>query len=301
MNAIKFGYLTFNKQISFDFGTIVPSDELLEIVKETEEKKYSKNNLFYPPTHAMVESTNGVDWQDIPNSTHSPDLFKFVYTHELIPNKKSSSTLTDFGENPSFYLLQVISYLFGMRCIPEEFWFFGKIPKKNNFNVLYNEKHYPDFLNIALQTWSKFDSNERIVLTNILQFFNSIVAYSWYWVKFNYEYMVFDAMWHFKYEDKCGKGKKKLKRVLEFEGITYDSAVLKEIVDYRNFLIHELTWPGEVFINKNSDTKASLFSLMRKLNHRLVGKLLGFQGDYYSTSFHSRGTYKIDLSNARQQ
>jgi len=300
-SIIRFGYWPISKKLEFSGGMIEPIEGLSELIAEVNRTMYSKNDLMYPPVHKMQESKDGKTWIEVPNSEHAAETYHWHATHTLEFKGPIVYPINNFKENPTFYILQCLGYIEGVRCMPEDWLFFGKLPLKNVSNTLFKNKGQA--LEICFQTWNTIPNYSRLHLTNILQFYNSIIGFKWFWERFSHEYSIFDACWRLRYPlnvvngKTVGGHKNRIKAMLDDLQIQYEEDLIRDIVETRNQLIHELSWHGENFVTEGKSEQLRYVFDLRRMNHRIIGRLLGMSGPYFTSPFTSIGRTYVDQIN----
>ena len=296
--TIRFGYWPKLAKVEFSGGVIFPVEGLQELLNMVNETSFSKNDLMYPPLYEIETMELRGSRRTVPNSMHGAEMYPWYSTHILHLKDPPSGDLKDFRRNPVFFLLQCLSYIEGVRCLPEDWCFFGKLPLKNKSGANFTD--VGQALDICFATWKSLADDRRSRLTNILHFYNANIGFKWFWERFSNEYMVFDACWRFTYPNdlvgtkKVKVHKERIRVMLGELRIACEDEQIKNIVSMRNNLVHELAWVGETFVGEGDLNQLRYVYELRQMNHRILGHLLGMRGPYFRSKFSGRHAVLVD-------
>lgn len=305
-----FGY--FAKPISLKFGSyeIKPLHNFDEIISDVKQSCFIEQNFIYPPIHEEVRKKHGIFCEKIQlpisfekrdtikasniSPLFAPDMFRFCNTHNLFGGKSSNYEINDLENSEVFFILQFVSYLYGVRIMPENLWYDGKLPIKSKNHTFFQKKTAEEALEFALANWKKMTKKKRAKIIGMLLMHSKIPSYHWAFEKLIWEYGLFECCYDWLFPEENNKKNKfrDIKKILDRFEIAYDKKDeewANRIRETRNSLVHEQKWyhemlQGKIDIPHYEDTRS-----LHRLNHRLLGLCLGFSGSYFKSNWSSIG------------
>lgn len=289
---VNFGYLPEKISCTFNSGSFLPIENFDEVIWAVKENCHEQNGFVLSPTYKLVNS--GEKKSKAPSFT--PSLFRFVSTHTLALNNNFES-LSNYELNPTFFILQLIGYVSGYRLMPEGYWFDLRIPQRPSINTLWTDKDLVKAIDIGLESWNKWDRQMRISMTNILFIFNRNKCYYWSFEQFSFEYKIIDTCYRLLEPNGADPHSKRLSKTLDKLKISrmLNQDEIKKIIDMRNNLVHELDWGDDLIAGGLKEEKVLLTECLHRINHRIIGRLLGYSGAYFESNPTSIGRYHFML------
>lgn len=298
---IDFGYLPQKLDIEFNYGRISTLENFDQIISEVNESCHKRNGFYFAPTYRLITEIEQGESHRSPS--FSPHLFNFFITHKLKLNESnlSAGNIWDLKKDIAFFILQVVSYVTGYRLMPESKWFDLRVPSDPTINLLCKNNSLRDSLNIATENWLNWDLEKRANVANLLYVFNRNPSYYWDFEKFSIEYQIIDTCYSLLFPSDKASHKRRLKILTDTLGIPVDPGRLRTLVDtIRNPLVHELKW-GEDLITGTVDSEYIFYShFLHRLNHRVIGRILGFTGRYFVTDPSYMGSFLFQLNDEKE-
>jgi hypothetical protein len=204
-------------------------------------------------------------------------LFAMEPSHDLRIDAPEDAN----GVADAAFLTHAIAFLYGTRLQLDGWSFDGRIPKTGSYhNIVFSPKQAESFIANAYREWKRLSSKGRSRMTNILYMHCRTPSYDWPWERFMHEYMVTDAVHrHLVRNGDARTSSNHAERIIECCRILgvwcNDQKLIDNIVAQRNELTHEAMWEGRTPGHHFSVEGYSFYFLVRSLNHRLIGVLLG--------------------------
>ncbi len=296
MRNIQFGYLPKKISCQFEIGEFYPIENFDKNITKVSEICKSKEGFLFPPicrTHTKTIPNEDL----VPKGpSFSPNIFRFFPTH-ILDYEDSGSELDDFKLNPVFFILQVIGYVSGYRLLPSEYWFDLRIPDLPTINLLSSDGSLSHVLNVGISEWKKWDHSKRIALANLLFIFNRNPCYQWGFEKFDFEYKIIDSCYKILNLDGKGGHGARLGNLLSHLEIreSLDNEMCKKIVSMRNELVHELKWGQDLIAGRSDKDLFWITSSLHRLNHRILGRMIGLSGEYFKSNPKSIFAYDFNV------
>jgi hypothetical protein len=268
--------------------------ETLESIKET----INKDGFIYPPMiySAVVDPTTTQKIKRIPNSERPALLHKLPSSHHIrfetdVMKEKKELRYESFG-----FIIHLIGYVFGVRLQFHDWWFDGRIPFRSQHNITITKETLEKFFVHSISKFMSWEKDKQKLFINILHMHNRAPSYEWDWEQFSIEYMVFDACWKFSGfgEATKTKHKERIKRICTEYQLYQENDVIKKITNLRNGLFHESLWCGEMPCTAADNEDFFVAYHLRRLNHRLIPALLGYNSSYVKSNWTCRGSYNFD-------
>lgn len=285
---MRFGFFPENRSCEFDGGKITPIPEFESALATIIANCHQENGFLFTPTY--------VRQGDEKSPSYSPLHFKFFSTHEIsmsrLPENKWS-----IKESPAFFVLQVAGYVAGYRLMPESFGFDLRVPLRPTINTHKRDSDFSTAINLALNNWRGWTQDKRVAISNLLFLFSRNPSYIWTFEQFDYEYKIIDSCWKLC-ELPWSKHRERLRKLLDHLeiGSLLTDEEIEEVVDLRNDLIHELSWGQDLIAGRIEERHVTWTNKLHRLNHRILGRMLGFEGEYFRSNPRSMGPYPFQLT-----
>ncbi len=241
---------------------------------------------------ASGSSLEDFDWEPEPHTERPALLHKLPASHEIVLHQAPLEG--DLRANDGGFLMQLASYLFGVRLQFCDWWFDGRVPVVSTHNISPHPKSIREFFSHSLEEWRGWSEGARRLFTNVLYMNSRSPSYEWDWERFTINYMVFDALYRLANElhtVKAPDHPSRMQKMCDFFGLWVDEDRMKEIYRLRNELFHEALWDGS---QPGTTTGVRAFAAegnLRRMNQRLVVALLGYKTDYIRSSWLSISTF----------
>lgn len=283
----KIGYLPYKGSLQFSNGGIYPLENF-RVIQEYVNKKLNKDGYFYPPTvetysqgFKVVNGKLEVFEELIPNTKRHAQMFKMPASHELRiinPSNKDDPRNTD-----GLFITYLIAFIFGIRMQFHDWFFDGRVPVTRHQDFIFIHDATERFIDKAYDTWLTCTKENQLLLTNLLYMQTKVKSYEWHWERFLISYMVIDGCYKYLKETQSvtsEKHKDRIKAIIDFFDIKFNTEWIDRIVGLRNEIIHEALWEGAQPGNSGSTYSYSAGFHLSKLNNRIIFALLGHRGQY---------------------
>lgn len=294
-----FGFLPKKCDIEFKYGKIATLENLEKLIADIRTVSHESNGFFYAQAHyTETRSITDPNAQVIKSPSYSPNIFTFYTTHSISLHG-TNGDFFDLKNNPYFFTLQIIGYVTGYRVMPNAEWFDLKVPSRPTINTYVSNKDFINSLNVSITNWHIFNEEKRVTLANLLYIFNRNPSYGWDFERFAFEYQIIDTCFMLLKPTlnlkKNINHSERLSIILNHFEISFDKSDVDNIVDIRNNLVHELKWGKELFAGDVEENHLRLTDYLHRLNHRILGLMMGLSGIYFKTNPNSIGTYLFDV------
>lgn len=296
----KFGYLPKKCDLEFEYGKISTLENPEKLISNIKTICHESNGFFHVQTHQSEKKSTTNPYEPVIKSPpFSPNLFNFYQTHSIsLPDVNDH--VFDLKSNYSFFTLQVIGYITGYRVMPNASWFDLKIPSRPTINTYVGDKYFINSLNISINNWLLSSEEKKVSLSNLLYIFNRNPCYLWDFERFTFDYQIIDTCFKLLKPSlnlkKNVRHHERLNIILNHFEISFDQSDVDNIVVLRNDLVHELKWGKELFAGETDENRFRLTYYLHRLNHRILGRMMGLTGKYFKTNPNSIGTYIFDVS-----
>ena len=154
-------------------------------------------------------------------------------------------------------------------------------------------------LDLGLSSWRGWEQCQRTVFINAMFLHNRSSGYLWEWERFQAEYQVFDAFYavaraRFRLPKKVTHPER-IEIACKHFGLYWNPDLVKDIVNYRNELIHEALWGGRMPGTARDEKTFYLPIWLHKLNQRFGLAILGFTNDYIRSSWTRLSTISFTI------
>jgi hypothetical protein len=265
--------------------------ETLESIKKT----VNRDGFIYPPTiySAVINPINMRKIKRIPNSERPALLHILPPSHHIefetdVMKEKKELRCGLFG-----FIMQLIGYVFGVRLQFHDWQFDGRIPFRSQHNINITKETLENFFVHSINKFMSWEKDKQKFFVNILYMHNRAPSYEWDWENFIIEYMVFDACWKFS-ELKGTTHGQRIENICTEYKLYQENDVIEKIVNLRNNLFHESLWCGEMPCTAADNEDFFVSYHLRRLNHRLIPALLGYNSSYVRSNWTCRGSYNFD-------
>lgn len=252
----------------------------------------NKDGYVYPPMtyetrgsykgKGKFSEVNSFQWNKVSKSDRPALLHKLPPSHRLILSESSKEP----RQYEAAFIIYIISYLYGIKLQFYDWWFDQRIPIEQKHRIGFSHKKAEEFFSHAYNYWSSLDINKKKQLNNILYMNIRSLSYEWDWERFAVDYMVFDAIYYFckrTYSLKGSTHKLQMIIICERFHIPYKSELIKEIINLRHNLFHNVLWDKEPPTGDTSRLGYECAIGLRQLNQRLIVALMNYKTTYLET------------------
>lgn len=282
----EFGFLNSSYKIAFQYGIIKPHPDFDNNLKNLN-KYLNRDGFIYPPNvndyHVNMETYERIK---IENTERPAQLFKIEPSHTI--EIYDPIYIDECRKWDSYFIIQLLAFIEGIRLQFSEWWFDGRIPIKsqNNFKLFPNLLE--DFISHSYRKWRELNSEHKKWFINILFMHNKSTAYTWDWEKFMINYTVFDGIFRLYTEKnnikKRIKHEDKLLYVCKTYSIPINQEFIKNIYSLRNDLFHQAIWDGGLPTSSEDKYKGYYqHANLRRLNIRAILALLEYNSPFIQT------------------
>lgn len=283
-----FGFLNYPQALEFEGGRIEPVNEFEEGLAYI--KAYgNRDGYIYPPevTTVQYNPITNEKLEEIPNTKRPAPVFKLPPSHNLFLNNPIST------ENAAL-IIHLLGFFFGIRLLPSELRFDGKVPTKPTNNFSYRQDVPSNFISYVYSAWKEWDEDLRKRYINILYMHGKVKSCEFDWDQFIYEYMVFDAIYKFYISNGGGSAtghKDRFYKLCDAFSIPEHDEIGR-IYKLRNELFHEALWLGDT---PGMGANRMLEVLwLRKLNARLIVAISGYENEFTKSRWNTMGWELFD-------
>lgn len=185
----------------------------------------------------------------------------------------------------SVFLVHLFGYVNGAWLQFHDWWFGGAIRMDGgNSPFVAPPPIVQDFMQVASQNWARMTPDNQERIARLLFMYCRVPNYRSLWERFAWEYSVTDSIWKASGLKSNGH-KRRITDLCIHYGIPFDPVLIQRIVDWRNDLIHEVSWDGNPPSGGSSHDAVYATLDLHKLNSRLIPALLGYRTPYISTKW----------------
>jgi hypothetical protein len=280
-SSVRFGFLPYKWEISFDYGRIVPIASFDEVASSVK-KRLHEDGFLYPPTAKIITEASPGKTRTLPRTKRPAHFFPVPPSHDLLLHPQDRES--DLREERGGFLVQCLAFFFRTRLQFADWFYDGRIPvqKQRGIGVIITNRFQAGrYLGHAYDVWSGWSENERRRFVNILYMFSRTQSYEWNWEEFIIEYMVLDACW--KMAEgllglRCKTHKDRVRKLCDHFAIKDIDALIdiEKMVKLRNDLFHETLWHDGKPGSSSGVRRVQYDFAMRmwQLNETLIGKFL---------------------------
>ncbi len=302
-----FGFLAEKVHLKFGDYEIKPLDNFDEIINRVEQSCFIDEGFVYPPIYEETTKKDGIFCEKIQYQASSrknnikasnisppfiPDIFTFSDTHNLFGKKTTSYKINDLENSELFFILQFVSYLYGVRIMPENLWYDGKLSFKSRNHINLRKQNAEKALEVALENWRKMTKQNRAKIIGMLMMHSKIPSYHWAFEKLIWEYGLFQCCYDWLCPNKKKEEFRDMNKLLDCYEIAHDQKDKEwadRIRETRNDLVHEQKWYHQMLQGKLDNSNYEDTRSLHRLNHRLLGLCLRFSGGYFKSNWGSIG------------
>ncbi|MDQ6991437.1 MAG: hypothetical protein Q9M11_06860 [Mariprofundaceae bacterium] len=284
-----FGFLNYPHILEFEGGRIEPVNEFEEGLAYIKANG-NRDGYIYPPevTTIQYNPITNEEAEEVSNSKRPAAIFMLPASHNLFINNPINT-------EDAALIIHLLGFFFGIRLLPSELRFDGKVPTKSMNKFSFHQDVPSDFISHVYGAWKQWSDDLRKRYINILYMYGKVKSCEFLWDQFIYEYMVFDAIYRF-YTLGGGnpvKGHKKRFNTLcdAFSIPQYDDEI-DRIYKLRNDLFHEALWIGDTPGMGSGGMLEVMW--LRKLNARLIVAISGYKNEFTKSRWNTMGWESFD-------
>ena len=277
-----FGFLSKHAVLTCTFGRIEPVSTFNDAKHWIGSHVHSDGFLYPPFVH--LETDDGPK----PNSSRSAHLHQLPASHQLILTNACHNAKQN--QTNAMFAIQALAYIYGTHLQFEGWFFDTRVPIRSHHNIVLQHGSTEHFLSRAYKQWINWQERDQLRFSNILFMLNRAPAYEWDWEHFLIEFMIFDGLqktWENTREAGAIHRRPKSRKLVELMfnelGVPLNQGLLQQFSDLRNDLFHETLWDrGHPCTSKSWEAVYAPI-LLRRLNQRIVLKLLDYKNEYASS------------------
>lgn len=277
-------------EIEFEGGRISPLQEFDQIAGVIGEYT-DEEGFIYPEDGPIIKARLPNSLADMFSFERQVPFFQYVFASHVL---RVHDYDVDMREGIGPFLIHLLAYIFGVRLQFCRWWLDGRIPVKSMHNIITTKETVESFLSHCHQVWKDWSPEDRRLITNILFMHSRAPSYEWDWERFTIEYMVVDGCWRLaaqRYRLPNYRHEERISRLCHQFGIPVEDGLVKDIVELRNDLFHETLWNKSQPCVASSGPGLAASLHIRRLNHRLIPAVLGYESEYVSTPWWIMGTF----------
>jgi hypothetical protein len=213
-------------------------------------------------------------------------------SHEIII-KNTSQTIDELRTGATGFIIHLIGCIYGMRMQFQNWQYDGRVYMQKNAEFGFEENELQEILEKAVQAWEKMLPQKQQDFTNLLYMHTRLTLYEWTWERFMIEYAVLDGCWRFYWGDRKkepGHGCR-ISTILKNYGMKIHDDEIKQIVELRKGLFHEVKWANGMPCYKYDPASEKSYYYLKEINLRLFFALLDFKANFISTDWKSYSSY----------
>jgi hypothetical protein len=286
----QFGFLSKQLDLKCSGFRIYCVDNFHETLKSIK-KVVNKDGFIYPQAiySAIVDETTVRKIKRIPNSF----LYRLTPSHQIEFKTNATKEKIELRRGAFGFIMQLVGYVFGVRLQFHDWWFDERVPFDSQHNIHITEKTLEKFFVHSINKYMSWEKDEQIFFVNILYMHNRSPSYEWDWERFTIEYMILDACWKFSKLKGTTHGQRVERMCTEYK-LHQNNDVIEKIVKLRNDLFHEALWCGKMPCTAVDNDDFFVSYHLRRLNHRLILALLGYNSEYARSDWTCQGSYNFD-------
>ena len=297
MYVDRFYYIPERLDLIWRNGQIRTVPEFDEATKSVEDRVNPTDRYIYSP---LVHTRRGLPEGPsvkIAGTDRQALLYALPVTHEIrLFDEQGGKEAVRKGA--SALAIHFLGCLLGWRCQFHDWWVDGRIPSRGHGDSISIPQGMVCLaLEKALSAWSTWDQRDQTVFINALYFHNRTPQYEWDWERFVSEYRVLDTLYAVAkrvHRISAGSHSKRITALCDHFGLFRNDALVTDLVQLRNDLIHEVLWAEKQPGSADHDAFHTPLWLHR-FNCRLALAILGMQNDYVRSNWRSLGQCAFTL------